>query len=132
MTTALPSKHRSDVPVATEYAWHRDHAVLNEQILLSSEGDENASRGLGIDFTSQRCLTGADCGLLLGAVSAPIDQHLISIGSGVELSGKSKPCPNSDGLIERLCKHCILLCSLKKRPYQAGTRPPELALTIHG
>ncbi|MET3577504.1 hypothetical protein ABID19_000519 [Mesorhizobium robiniae] len=116
MTTASSPYTQSDVTRVRLDADGRDVSILEQDVFLSREGDELAARGLGIDIAGQRGLTGANCGFLFWAVSAPFHCELIGINDCVELPRKTKSDPHTDRLFERLRKHSDLLGSWAGTP----------------
>lgn len=100
---------RSDVSRPRFFRNQGHCVVLEQNVLLASEGQENASCSFCLDVPDQRGFAGADGGFLFRAVATPLNRELIGIGDCVELAGKAQSNQYPDWLFEELGKHRDLL-----------------------
>lgn len=104
-------KSGSDVVLLADVSGWRHRALVHQNLFAACEGDEDASRGLGINLAGKGCLASADRGLLLRAVAAPVGGELVGVSDGVELARPAEVDPDANRLEEGLGKQVFLPAS---------------------
>ncbi len=90
--------------------------VLDEDVLLASEGREHAAGGLGINVAGESRLACSDGRSLLGAVSAPFLRELVGVDNGIQLTREAQSDEYPKRLLKWFRKHLDLRVSLAGAP----------------
>lgn len=71
------------------------HRNLNKEVFLTGKRHKDAASGFRIDTPSQRKLAGCYRGPLLGSITRPFRNELVSFNNCIELSWETKTDPRT-------------------------------------